>query len=83
MASNIEQKAREYLQPLLHIGDTTNSLIARFGAPFYQYETGEHELAMYFYFPDQDHAALAAGVGGFTGFFTNNQLSYWDPIYQR
>jgi hypothetical protein len=77
----IDQKARGYLQPLLQSGDSTTNIIARFGAPFYQYETGMHEKAMYFDFPDNDHAALAAGVGGFTGFFTNNQLAHWEPIY--
>lgn len=82
-AVQIEQKARAYLQPLLHAGDTTTNIIAKFGAPDYQYETGTHELAMYFHFSDHDHEALASGVGGFTGFFTNSQLSHWDPIYRR
>jgi hypothetical protein len=48
------------LQPQLHDGDTTNSLIARFGPPEYQHETGTHELSMGFFFLDDNHAALAA-----------------------
>lgn len=80
-AEQIEQKARAYLQPLVQSGASTTNIIAKFGPPFYQYETGNHELAMYFHFSDHDPAALAAGVGGFTGFFTNSQLAHWDPIY--
>jgi hypothetical protein len=82
-ADEIKQKARGYLQPLLQSGESTTNIIAKFGPPFYQYETGMHELAMYFHFSGHDHAALAAGVGGFTGFFTNNQLESWEPIYVR
>jgi len=82
-AGDLEQQARAYLQPQLYSGDTTNSLIARFGPPQDQYETGTHELSMSFFFLDDNHAALAAGVGGFTAFFTNNQLAHWDPIYRR
>ena len=80
-SAQIEQKARAYLQPLLHSGDSTTNIIAKFGPPFYQYETGMHELAMYFDFHHTNQAALAAGVCGFTGFFTNNQLESWDPGY--
>jgi hypothetical protein len=82
-AEQIEQNARAYLQPLLHSGDSTTNIIARFGHPEYQYVTGMHEQAMYFLFPRTDHAALAAGVGGFTGFFTNSYLAHWEPIYAQ
>ena len=82
-AGDLERQARAYLQPQLHDGDTTNSLSAKFGPPEYQHETGTHELSMGVFFLDDNHAALAAGVGGFTAFFTNNQLVHWDPIYHR
>jgi len=82
-ADGLEQRARQYLEPQLHIGDTTTNLITKFGKPLRQDETQTHELVMYFFFPDTDRAALAAGVGGFTGFFTNNVLAHWEPIYRR
>jgi hypothetical protein len=82
-ADGSEQRARRYLEPQLHIGDTTTNLITKFGKPLRQDETGNHELVMDFFFPDTDQAALAAGVGGFTGFFTNNMLAHWEPIYRR
>jgi hypothetical protein len=81
-ASGTEQKARHYLQPMLHIGDTTTNLIAQFGDPVGQYETGDHELSMSFFFLDNKHEALVAGVGGFTAFFVSNRLVHWDPIYE-
>ena len=80
--NGIEQKARKYLQPMLHIGDSTTNIIEQFGLPFYQYETQSHELSMNFFFSDKNHEALAAGVGGFTAFFTRHQLTRWDPIYE-
>ena len=80
---DLEVNAKNYLQPMLHIGDSSTNVMARFGLPISQYETGMHELCMYFMFSDTNHAATLAGVGGFTGFFTNNQLSHWEPIYKR
>jgi hypothetical protein len=77
-----EQKARAFLQPMLHVGDSPTNLIARFGPPVYQYETQTHELSMSFSFSTEKQTALAAGVGGFTAFFTANQLTHWDPIYE-
>lgn len=81
-ANEIEQTARSYLQPKLSNGESTTNIIAKFGKPFYQYETKSGELCMYFRFDEENKAALAAGVGGFTGFFTNNHLSHWVPIYR-
>jgi hypothetical protein len=78
-----EQRARAYLQPFLHSGESTTNIIARFGYPISQNETRMHELRMDFLFSDTNHVALVAGVGGFTAFFTNNQLSDWLPIYKR
>jgi hypothetical protein len=68
---------------MLRPGDSLTNIIARFGPPVYRHETGMHELRMDFYFFDTNRVAAAAAVGGFTGFFTNNQLSDWLPIYQR
>ena len=81
-ANEVEQKARNYLQPLLQIGDSQTNIIKRFGFPTYQYEAQNHESRMYFYFSDTNVEALAKGVGGFTGFFTGNQLTRWEPIYR-
>ncbi len=78
---DLNVSARNYLQPMLQIGDYSTNIIARFGLPIRQYETGTHELCMYFLFSDTNHAAT--GVGGFAGFFTNNQLAHWEPIYKR
>jgi uncharacterized protein YceK len=78
-----EGMARAYLQPQLHMGDTTNYMIAKFGKPDRQYETGLHETALVFKFPESNHDAFASGVAGFTGFFTNSQLAHWVPIYSH
>ncbi|HEV2453083.1 MAG TPA: hypothetical protein VGY98_02405 [Verrucomicrobiae bacterium] len=81
-ADPIEQKARRYLQPFLHDGESATNLIAEFGPPYYQYRTQSGELSMDFDFADDDSNAQAAGVGGFTAFFRDNKLSHWEPIYR-
>ncbi len=77
-----DQKARAYLRPLLPIGENVTNIIEKFGPPLDKYITGEGKLSMNFDFDDHDKAALAAGVGGFTAFFTNNLLASWEPIYE-
>ena len=79
-ADQIEQKARAFLQPYLQLGDSSNNFIARFGSPVYSYETNQKSF-LYFNFPLSDHKAMAAGIGGFMGIFTNNQLVHWEPTY--
>jgi hypothetical protein len=81
-AKEAERKAREYLQPLLHIGEPLTNIIARFGPPIDKSETPAKELVLYFMFRDNEEKAIAAEVGGFTGFFTNNVLTSWEPIYE-
>lgn len=80
---DFEARAKNYLQPMLKTGDSSTNIIAQFGLPVRQYETRTHELCMYFLFADTNQAAASAGVGGFTGFFTNGQLSSWVPIYKN
>jgi hypothetical protein len=76
------ERARAYLQPLLHLGESTTNMISRFGPPVYQ-ETTKTNLTLYFAFPDDNKAARAAGVGGFEAFFTSNQLTRWYPAYEN
>lgn len=75
-----EEQARAYLKPLLHIGESKTNIIATFGDPIQQHETQIHEWRMDFLFSDTNREAIAAGVGGVTVFFTNNQVSDWIPI---
>ena len=77
-----DRNAKAYLQTRLQMGASTNAIIERFGVPINQYETATHELSLYFYFSRNDHEANRAGVGGFVGFFTNNQLERWEPVYR-
>jgi hypothetical protein len=82
--SAVEQSARTYLQPILHSGESTTNIIARFGAPYSHAETSVPGLTtMYFQFSDKDRVALPAGVFGFTAFVTNNQLVSWEPNYEK
>ncbi len=81
-AQEIERKGREYLQPLLHVGESSADLVRRFGNPTQKMEISSNELCLDFFFFDQNRAAENAGVGGFTAFFVSNQLSRWVPIYQ-
>jgi hypothetical protein len=81
-AQEIERKGREYLQPLLHVGESPADLVRRFGNPTQKMEISSNELCLDFFFFDQNRAAENAGVGGFTAFFVSNQLSRWVPIYQ-
>jgi hypothetical protein len=81
-AKEADQKARAYLRPLLPIGENVTDIIEKFGPPLYKSTTGDGKLSMSFFFDDHNKAALAAGVGGFTAFFTNNLLVSWEPIYE-
>jgi hypothetical protein len=82
--SAVEQRAQAYLQPLLHSGESTTNIIARFGTPFGQAKTSVPGLTTWsFQLPDKDRAALPAEVFGFTAFVTNSQLVSWEPIYQK
>ena len=81
--AEIEHNARAYLQPSLHIGDSVTNVVARFGAPFRQEETPNHEVMMYFSISLTDRAAMAARVAGFEATFTNNQLAFWEPAYRQ
>jgi len=71
--SDSEQRAQAYLQPLLHLGESATNVISRFGPPVHQ-EATKTNLTLYFAFPDDNHAARAAGVGGFEAFFTRAYL---------
>jgi hypothetical protein len=82
--SAVEQRAQKYLQPLLHSGESTTNIIARFGTPFGQAKTSVPGLTTWsFQLPDKDRAALPTAVFGFTAFITNSQLVSWEPIYQK
>jgi hypothetical protein len=81
-AQEIERKAQEYLQPLLHVGESQEDMVRRFGSPMHTMEISSNELCLDFLFSDQNHAAENAGVGGFDAFFVSNRLSHWLPIYQ-
>ena len=65
----VEEKARAYLQPLLHIGESPTNLIERFGAPVFKSETPSNELCLTFRFSIHNQATHNAGVGGFDAFF--------------
>jgi hypothetical protein len=76
-----EQVARTFLQPLVLPGEAMTNITAKFGSPANQYQTRNGRLALSFFFPETNTNASAAGVGGITVFFTNNQLADWDPVY--
>ena len=80
-ASEREQRARAFLNPLLNVGDTELKITDQFGSPGYSYEAKNLEQRMYFYFSNTNIDALKSGVGGFTGFFNSNRLTSWEPIY--
>jgi len=79
-ADAIEQKARRYLQQFLHTGESATNIIAEFGPPFDQDRTESGELRMDFFLALDNREARAAGVGGLTAFFRNNELSRWYPM---
>jgi len=81
-SETIESKAQEYLQPLLHVGESPADLVARFGNPVDKHVISSNEVCLSFSFSDRNRAAENAGVGGFDAFFDNNRLSHWRPIYR-
>jgi hypothetical protein len=81
-AHEIERKAQEYLQPLLHVGESSTGLVARFGDPVAQHVISSNEVCLSFSFSYRNQAAENAGVGGVDAFFVSNRLSHWRPIYR-
>lgn len=74
------QRAHDYLQPLIPMGESVTNVIQKFGPPSQTFETPWKTLGLSFIFQD-DEKALAAGVGGFTAYFASNRLTDWAPIY--
>jgi hypothetical protein len=81
-AHEIERKAQEYLQPLLHVGESPADLVAQYGNPVDKHVISSNEVCLSFSFSDRNQAAENSGVGGFDAFFVSNRLSHWRPIYQ-
>src|ERR1035438_2831561 len=87
-AHEIERKALEYLQPLLHVGESPSNLVARFGNPVAEHVISSdeacysNEVCLSFSFSDRNQATENAGVGGFDAFFVSNRLSHWRPSYR-
>jgi hypothetical protein len=81
-AQEIERKGREYLQPLLHVGESPADLVRRFGNPVDKHVISSNEVCLSFSFSDRNQAAENAGVGGFDAFFVSNRLSHWRPSYR-
>lgn len=81
-SETIESKAQEYLQPLLHVGESPSNLVARFGDPVAKNVISSNAVCLSFSFSDRNHAAESAGVGGVDAFFVGNRLSHWRPIYR-
>ena len=80
--SDVEQEARKSLQPLLHSGESITNLISRFGSPINKSELANGELTLDFLFSsEQEKSIQSANVHGFVGWFTNNQLIRWEPIF--
>jgi hypothetical protein len=79
-AESPTQQARDFLQLLVHIGDSRSNLITEFGAPFIEFTTEMHQVSITFMLPASDHAAHAAHASGFTVFCTNNSVVDWDPV---
>ncbi len=77
-----EQKAHNFLRPQLAIGESLADIEQKSGKPLNQYKTQNGELSLSFMFSDENKAAQTAGVGGFTAFFQNDQLSHWEPVYE-
>jgi hypothetical protein len=80
----MKHAARDYLQPLLHDGESSEELERTFGPPIAEYETQNKELSLTYAFSDhnQPAAARAVGVGGVTAFLVSNRLTHWDPVYE-
>jgi hypothetical protein len=83
-AGETNQNAQNYLQSILHVGESPRDLIERFGPPLGKFETQSNELCLDFHFSDQNQtsAARSAGVRGFAAFFVSNKLVHWDPVYE-
>jgi hypothetical protein len=81
-AHEIERKAQEYLQPLLHVGESPADLVGRFGDPVAENVISSNAVCLSFSFSDRNHAAENAGVGGVDAFFVSNRLSHWRPTYR-
>jgi hypothetical protein len=79
--SEIQQGARNLLRSRLTFDEPKSNVIASFGAPRSQYEAANHELRLYYYFADNDMEAITNGLGGFVGFFNNDLLTRYEPIY--
>lgn len=75
------QRAHDYLQALIPMGESVTNIIQKFGPPSQTFETPWKTLGLSFHFRDDDENAFAAGVGGFTAYFASNRLTDWQPIY--
>lgn len=81
-SETIKSKAQEYLQPLLHVGESPADLVGRFGDPVAENVISSNAVCLSFSFSDRNQAAENAGVGGFDAFFVSNHLSHWRPTYR-
>ena len=73
------QKASNYLQQFVHVGDTKSNLISMFGPPINEHTTELHQVSMTFLISAANHEAQVAHAAGFTVFCTNNIVTYWLP----
>ena len=51
-ANRIEQKAMNYLEKVVPLGQTRNELLTKFGAPVHETATTNGEVCLTFLFPD-------------------------------